>query len=104
MTLLRAYVAPAAAVTTPAAPAPALPGLLSSLRPLKRLLTNFGEEAALLRRFTYKNKNQHKGSGWWRRIVEVDRAVERVKAEFGGLLGEFGIRCVCTSGGAGDAS
>ncbi|KAK4705289.1 hypothetical protein P7C70_g919, partial [Phenoliferia sp. Uapishka_3] len=76
---------------TPSTATPLLPGLISSLRPLKRLSTNLSEEAALLRRFTYKNKNQHKGCGWWKRIVEVDRAVERVGAELGGLLAEFGF-------------
>ncbi|KAL8292702.1 hypothetical protein RQP46_001314 [Phenoliferia psychrophenolica] len=92
MTILRAYPAAVPAPPLdPGAPTAALPGLVSSLRPLKRLSTNLGEEAALLRRFTYKNKNQHKGCGWWRRIVEVDRAVERVTGEVGGLLGEFGM-------------
>lgn len=98
MTLLRVYAPMNASMLTPGAATPALPGLLSSLRPLKRLSTNVADEAALLRRFTYKNKNQHKGCGWWRRIVEVDRAVGRVHAELGGLLGEFGIGCARLGG------
>lgn len=68
-----------------------LPGLVSALRPIKRGSSQLTEEAALLRRFTYKNKNQHKGCGWWRKIVEVDRVVERVGTELQALLGEFGI-------------
>lgn len=69
--------------------APLLPGLVSALRPVKRLATQLHEESALLRRFAYKNKNQHKGSGWWRHVIEVDRIIERVGTELEGLLGEF---------------
>lgn len=68
-----------------------LPGLVSALRPIKRGSSQLSEEASLLRRFTYKNKNQHKGCGWWRKIVEVDRMIERVGTELQALLGEFGI-------------
>ena len=70
---------------------PALPGLVSSLRPIKRLASQLADEAALLSRFTYKNKNQHKGNGWWRRVVEVDRIVQRLVRELGGLLDLFGV-------------
>ena len=97
MGILRSYPALLPHLIAPGEAGPALPGLVSSLRPLKRLSTNVSEEAALLRRFTYKNKNQHKGCGWWRRVVEVDRAVGRVTAEVDGLLGEFGMRSVRAS-------
>ncbi len=70
---------------------PALPGLVSSLRPIKRLANQLADEGTLLSRFTYKNKNQHKGNGWWRRVVEVDRVVQRVVGELGELLGQFGV-------------
>ncbi|ORY92705.1 hypothetical protein BCR35DRAFT_298209 [Leucosporidium creatinivorum] len=84
---------PPTAGSSTAAPTEALklPGLVSALRPLKRGSAQLAEEALLLRRFTYKNKNQHKGCGWWRKIVEVDRVTERVTTELQALLSEFGI-------------
>ncbi|GAA5825709.1 hypothetical protein JCM11251_000344 [Rhodosporidiobolus azoricus] len=75
----------------PSTAPPAFPGLVSSLRPLKRIASQVRDESALLRRFTYKNKNQFKGTGWWRKLVEVDRVTARAVGELGGLLGEFGI-------------
>ena len=66
------------------------PGLLAALRPIRRISTQLADEAVLLRRFTYKNKNQHKGCGWWRKIVEVDRLTSRTKDELEGLLLQFG--------------
>ncbi|GAA5850168.1 hypothetical protein JCM9279_003556 [Rhodotorula babjevae] len=74
----------------PAAPPPAFPGLVSSLRPLKRLAAQLADEHALLSRFTYKHKNQHKGTGWWRRVVHVDRATARALAEVDAWLATFG--------------
>jgi hypothetical protein len=74
---------------TPAAP-PVFPGLVSALRPIKRVLSQLSDEATLLRRFSYKNKNQHKGAGWWRHVMEVDRIMDRTRTELEGLLGEFG--------------
>lgn len=70
---------------------PALPGLVSSLRPIKRLANQLADEANLLSRFTYKNKNQHKGNGWWRRVVQVDRVIHRLVGELGDLLDQFGV-------------
>lgn len=74
--------------------APVLAGLVSALRPVKRVSTQLAEESLLLRRFSYKNKNQHKGCGWWRKVIEVDRVMERLGTELEGLLGEFGFECV----------
>lgn len=68
-----------------------LPGLISSLKPIKRLTSQLAEESLLLRRFTYKNKNQHKANGWWRKIVEVDRVMSRLGDELDGVLGGFGV-------------
>lgn len=86
------HLVPAAEVTKAPPTEPLkLPGLVSALRPLKRGSAQLAEEALLLRRFTYKNKNQHKGCGWWRKIVEVDRVTERVTTELQALLSEFGI-------------
>ena len=81
----------------PAAPPPAFPGLVSSLRPLKRIATQLADEHALLSRFTYKHKNQHKGTGWWRRVVQVDRATARALQEVDAWLAGFGSRCVSLS-------
>lgn len=67
------------------------PGLVSSLRPIKRVSSQLAEEATLLRRFTYKNKNQHKAQGWWKKTVEVDRITGRVTVEIGALLESFGV-------------
>ncbi|GAA5861910.1 hypothetical protein JCM3774_001347 [Rhodotorula dairenensis] len=69
----------------------ALPGLISSLRPIRRMATQLADEAALLRRFMYKHKNQHKGQRWWKRIVEVDRCTSRALAELSGWLTGFGM-------------
>ncbi|GAA5970904.1 hypothetical protein JCM11641_004501 [Rhodosporidiobolus odoratus] len=71
---------------------PAFPGLISSLRPIKRIIPQLSDEAALLRRFTYKNKNQFKGTGWWKKLVEVDRLTAKALDEFKGWLGEFGLQ------------
>lgn len=73
---------------------PAFPGLVSSLRPIRRIAPQVADEAALLRRFTYKHKNQHKGQRWWKRIVEVDRAASRAVDELQAWLGVFSLRCV----------
>lgn len=73
---------------------PALPGLVSSLRPLKRTLPQLVDEAALLRRFTYKNKNQFKGTQWWRKITEVDRTTARALDELTAALDEWGFKFV----------
>ncbi|BGP31844.1 hypothetical protein JCM10296v2_003621 [Rhodotorula toruloides] len=70
---------------------PAFPGLVSSLRPIRRTTLQLADEAALLRRFTYKHKNQHKGQRWWKRIVEVDRAASRAVDELQGWLGVFSL-------------
>ncbi|BGP39799.1 hypothetical protein JCM10450v2_003770 [Rhodotorula kratochvilovae] len=75
---------------TPSAGPPSFPGLVSSLRPIKRLAAQLADEAALLRRFTYKHKNQHKGHGWWKRVVEIDRTAARALDELHGWLGGFG--------------
>ncbi|TNY23493.1 hypothetical protein DMC30DRAFT_414178 [Rhodotorula diobovata] len=74
----------------PAAPPPAFPGLVSSVRPLRRLAAQLADETALLRRFTYKHKNQHKGHGWWKRVVQVDRVANRALAEVQGWLADIG--------------
>ncbi|KAI5477653.1 hypothetical protein MNV49_006039 [Pseudohyphozyma bogoriensis] len=90
--ILRQYTAPPAALpSTSTAATPALPGLVSALRPISRVSSQLSTEALLLRRFTYKNKNQFKGCGWWRKIVHADRIASRVGAELEGLLGEFGL-------------
>ncbi|GAA6027422.1 hypothetical protein JCM8097_007852 [Rhodosporidiobolus ruineniae] len=88
--LTRDYTPPTITLEPTSAP-PALPGLVSSLRPLRRTLAQLNDEAALLRRFTYKNKNQFKGTGWWRRIIHADRATSRAADELKGLLSEFGV-------------
>ena len=74
----------------PVQPPTALPGLLGAIRPIRRLSSQLTDEANLLRRFTYKNKNQHKGARWWRKIVNVDRVFSRLSEELEGLLLEFG--------------
>lgn len=91
MDVSRTWNPPVASSEASTSTAPSFPGLVSSLRPLKRLSTQLADEASLLRRFSYKNKNQHKGCGWWRKVVEVDRVLERVGTELDGLLGEFGM-------------
>ncbi|GAA5925185.1 hypothetical protein JCM1841_004677 [Sporobolomyces salmonicolor] len=70
---------------------PSFPGLVSSLRPIKRLSSQLATEATLLHRFSYKNKNQHKGAGWWRKVIEADRVVARTLVELEGFLREFGL-------------
>ncbi|GAA5928177.1 hypothetical protein JCM10213_005670 [Rhodosporidiobolus nylandii] len=75
----------------PATTPPAFPGLVSSLRPVRRIATQVSDEAQLLRRFTYKNKNQFKGTGWWRKLVEVDRTTSRASDELTAWLREFGL-------------
>ncbi|GAA5887004.1 hypothetical protein JCM5296_005221 [Sporobolomyces johnsonii] len=70
---------------------PSFPGLVSSLRPIKRISSQLATEATLLHRFSYKNKNQHKGAGWWRKVVEVDRVVARTLVELEAFLREFGL-------------
>ena len=70
----------------------ALPGLISSLRPIRRNAAQLADEAALLRRFMYKHKNQHKGQRWWKRIVEVDRCASRALEELSRWLAGFGMR------------
>ncbi|TKA55149.1 hypothetical protein B0A53_02119 [Rhodotorula sp. CCFEE 5036] len=69
----------------------ALPGLISSLRPIRRNAAQLADEAALLRRFMYKHKNQHKGQRWWKRIVEVDRCASRALEELSRWLAGFGM-------------
>ncbi|GAA6056144.1 hypothetical protein JCM3770_006016 [Rhodotorula araucariae] len=74
----------------PFAGLPSFPGLVSSLRPIRRLAAQLADEAALLRRFTYKHKNQHKGHGWWKRVVEIDRSAARALDELDAWLAGFG--------------
>ncbi|GAA6056142.1 hypothetical protein JCM3770_006015 [Rhodotorula araucariae] len=74
----------------PFAGPPSFPGLVSSLRPIRRLAAQLADEAALLRRFTYKHKNQHKGHGWWKRVVEIDRSAARALDELDAWLAGFG--------------
>ncbi|SCV72901.1 BQ2448_4 [Microbotryum intermedium] len=74
--------------------AASLPGLVSSLRPLKRSLPQLQQEGALLRRFCYKNKNQHKANVWWKRVVHVDRIIGRLTDELKSLLVAFGLESV----------
>lgn len=64
-------------------------GIVGLLKPIKRLRSQIYDEATLLRRFTYKNKNQHKGTGWWRKIIESDRIMSRVLEELDGFLLEL---------------
>lgn len=74
----------------PAAPPPAFPGLVSSLRPLRRLAPALADECALLRRFTYKHRNQHKGLPWWKRIHNADRSASRALQELSRWLAAVG--------------
>ncbi|GAA5884652.1 hypothetical protein JCM16303_003699 [Sporobolomyces ruberrimus] len=67
-----------------------LPGLVSSLRPIKRISTQLNDELNLVHRFSYKNKNQHKASMWWRRVIHVDRTLHRTLGEVESLLAQFG--------------
>ncbi|POY71732.1 hypothetical protein BMF94_5093 [Rhodotorula taiwanensis] len=77
---------------TAAGPLPSFPGLVSALRPVRRSAGQLADEAALLRRFMYKHKNQHKGQRWWKRIVEVDRNTSRALDELVRWLAIFGMR------------
>ncbi|GAA5971495.1 hypothetical protein JCM3765_007006 [Sporobolomyces pararoseus] len=70
----------------------ALPGLISSLRPIKRISTQLNDELNLIHRFSYKNKNQHKSSVWWKRVIHVDRTLHRTLEEVESLLSQFGWR------------
>jgi hypothetical protein len=69
-----------------------LPGLVSSLRPIKRISTQLDDELNLIHRFSYKNKNQHKASVWWKRVIHVDRTLHRALEEVESLLSQFGWR------------
>lgn len=70
----------------------ALPGLVSSLRPIKRISAQLEDELNLIHRFSYKNKNQHKSSAWWKKVIHVDRTVHRTLEEVQSLLSRFGLR------------
>ncbi|GAA5928663.1 uncharacterized protein JCM15063_003933 [Sporobolomyces koalae] len=70
--------------------APTLPGLVSTLRPVKRLWVQLDDELNLLHRFSYKNKNQHKGAHWWKKVIHVDRTLHRTLDEVESLLAHFG--------------
>ncbi|GAA6012917.1 hypothetical protein JCM10207_008376 [Rhodosporidiobolus poonsookiae] len=87
--LKRHYTAPNITLP-PSKTTPAFPGLVSSLRPISRIIQQATDEATLLRRFTYKNKNQFKGTGWWRKLVEVDRTTAKALDELNEWVGEFG--------------
>ncbi|GAA5909806.1 uncharacterized protein JCM6883_003099 [Sporobolomyces salmoneus] len=67
-----------------------LPGLVSSLRPIKRISSQLNDELNLVHRFSYKNKNQHKASVWWKRVIHVDRTLHRTLEEVDSLLSLFG--------------
>jgi len=69
---------------------PSFPGLVSCLRPIKRLILQLSDEASLLHRFSYKNKNQHKASKWWNKLISVDRIMFRLDEELNSLLQGFG--------------
>ncbi|KAM0787677.1 hypothetical protein ACM66B_003740 [Microbotryomycetes sp. NB124-2] len=77
--------------TVPASTGPtSAPGVVSALRPVRRALPVLGKELQLLRRLVYKNKNQHKGSHWWRKVVEVDRITSKTLAVVHSWLDLFG--------------
>lgn len=71
-----------------------LPGLISSLKPIKKYFLQVKEESLILNRFTYKNKNQYKSNGWWKKLIEVDRNLNRFLIELESFLLEFGIKLV----------
>lgn len=90
MMMRRQYSSTGTPQSPSAAARPLLPGLLSALRPVVKLTSQIKEEAQLLSRFTYKNKNQHKACGWWRAgIVQVDRVLDRAVGELEGLGNEL---------------
>ena len=76
-------------LTTSSSP-PSFPGLVSCLRPIKRLILQLSDESSLLHRFSYKNKNQHKASKWWNKLISVDRIMFRLDEELNNLLQGFG--------------
>ncbi|BGP55266.1 hypothetical protein JCM8202v2_002864 [Rhodotorula sphaerocarpa] len=76
----------------PNAAPPALTGLVSALRPIRRNAAQLADEAAMLRRLIYKHKNQHKGQRWWTRITEVDRCTSRAVDELARCLAVFGMQ------------
>lgn len=47
-------------------------------RRIHHALVTHADELQLLRRVYYKNKNQHRGSLFWRRLVEMRRYSERL--------------------------
>ncbi|KAK4056839.1 hypothetical protein OIO90_002089 [Microbotryomycetes sp. JL221] len=67
------------------------PGLVSALRPVRRAQSQLGEEVQVLRRLVYKNKNQHKNSCLWRKVVEVDRVSTRLVNELQQWTDGFGL-------------
>ncbi|GAA6015017.1 hypothetical protein JCM11491_001627 [Sporobolomyces phaffii] len=67
----------------------ALPGLVSSVRPIKRISAQLNDELALVHRFSYKNKNQHKASKWWNKVIHVDRTLRRTLDEVESLVAHF---------------
>lgn len=69
---------------------PLFPGLVSSLRPIKRLILQLSDESNLVHRFSYKNKNQHKAAKWWNKLERVDRIMHRTLNELNDLLNGFG--------------
>ena len=48
-------------------------------RRLHTLLNTHATELQILQRLYYKNKNQHRGSLFWRKVVEIRRYSERFK-------------------------
>lgn len=69
---------------------PLFPGLVSSLRPIKRLILQLSDESNLVHRFSYKNKNQHKAAKWWNKLERVDRIMDRTLNELNTLSNGFG--------------
>jgi len=55
--------------------------LKSASRELQKVLTSFRLELELLDRLFYKNKNQHRGALFWRKVTEMRR--------FGHKLGHY---------------
>ncbi|KAK4046994.1 hypothetical protein OIV83_005680 [Microbotryomycetes sp. JL201] len=66
------------------------PGVVSALRPVRRALPILGEELELLRRLVYKNKNQHRNSHWWRKVIEMDRVTFKLYGELQQWIDLFG--------------
>lgn len=48
-------------------------------RRLQSSLTILATELQVIQRLYYKNKNQHRGSLFWRNVVEVRRFMERIE-------------------------